>query len=236
MNATVSGASTRASNATRLAGYLAAGVGSTMLATSHAEAAIQTIDLTNCGTNNQNITGVSAGISLGGAKKTVLGFVPGGNLDIYFSSGDMGLDADNATGAGNLFQLATGGSGTSPTNFATGSTIIAANAANWSSSAGETEFWIGANQSPDFGAGSFMGFRFSTNSGTDWNYGYIEVLWTYTGTASTSTFQFLSAAYETTANTGILAGATTAAVPAGGGLMALMALGGGAFRRRGRVA
>jgi len=235
MNATVSGASTRASNATRLAGYLAAGVGSTMLATSHAEAAIQTIDLTNCGTNNQNITGVSAGISLGGAKKTVLGFVPGGNLDIYFSSGDMGLDADNATGAGNLFQFATGGLGTSPTNFATGSTIIAANAANWSNAAGETEFWLGANQSPDFGAGSFMGFRFSTNSGTDWNYGYIEVLWTYTGTASTSTFQFLSAAYETTANTGILAGGT-ATVPAGGGLMALMALGGGAFRRRGRVA
>ena len=60
MNHAVSAATTRA---TRLAGYLAAGVGSSMLATSHADAAIVTIDLTNCGSNNQNITGVNAGMT-----------------------------------------------------------------------------------------------------------------------------------------------------------------------------
>ena len=87
--------------------------------------------------------------------------------------------------------------------------------------------------SADFGAGSFMGFRFGTSG--NYNYGYFEVTWD----SSNTTFQILSGAYESTANTGILAGATAAAVPGGGvSAMALMALGGGAFRRRsrGRVA
>ena len=87
--------------------------------------------------------------------------------------------------------------------------------------------------SADFGAGSFMGFRFGTSG--NYNYGYLEVTWD----SSNTTFQILSGAYESTANTGILAGATAAAVPGGGvSAMALMALGGGAFRRRsrGRVA
>ncbi|MGA0287807.1 MAG: hypothetical protein ACO3QA_12350 [Phycisphaerales bacterium] len=87
--------------------------------------------------------------------------------------------------------------------------------------------------SADFGAGSFIAFRFGTSG--NYNYGYLEVTWD----SSNTTFQILSGAYESTANTSILAGATAAAVPGGGvSAMALMALGGGAFRRRsrGRVA
>jgi hypothetical protein len=71
-----------------------------------------------------------------------------------------------------------------------------------------------------------MGFKFG--SGSTWNYGYIEVLWTWGGTKSTSAFQLLSAAYESTANTAILAGAAPVPAPS---VLALMALGGGAFRR-----
>jgi hypothetical protein len=73
-----------------------------------------------------------------------------------------------------------------------------------------------------------MGFQFFGGAG-NWYYGYLEVTWN----SSTNTFQILSGAYESTANAGILAGAT--AVPGAGlSAMALMALGGGAFRRRSR--
>jgi len=231
MNHAVSAATTRA---TRLAGYLAAGVGSSMLATSHADAAIVTIDLTNCGSNNQNITGVNAGMTYNQNKRTVLNFVAGGTLELYFRNRDIGIESDDG-GSGNLFRFATNNASASPKNFATGSLIDGPNAANWTADAGQSEFRLPSGISPNFGPGSFMGFRFSTNNGVDWNYGYIEILWNFTGTDSTSTFQLLSAAYESTANLGILAGGA-APVPGAGGLMGLMALGGGAFRRRGRAA
>jgi len=56
--------------------------------------------------------------------------------------------------------------------------------------------------SPDFGPNSFIGFRFASLGG--FKYGYIEVLWNWTGTPSTSSFQLLSAAYEDQANTAIV--------------------------------
>lgn len=59
------------------------------------------------------------------------------------------------------------------------------------------------------------------------------MLWNNTGTDETSTLQLLSAAHESTVNTGILAPAAT--IPGASGLMALMTLGGGAIRRRGRT-
>lgn len=236
MNRVTSPPSASASKAARLAGYLAGGVGSTLLATPAADAAIVTLNLASLGTNGVDITGTNAGIAFGGAKKraeNLLGAL-GGAMDVYFGSGQIGLDADNFN-SGTLQFAVNSFSSADPKNFALNASIDNASWSTWTGSAGSTEFRNGATAaSADFGANSFMGFRLQ--NGTDYYFGYFEVTWTYTGTDSTSTFQILSGAYEDTANTGILAGATASAVPAGGGLMALMALGGGAFRRRGRAA
>jgi hypothetical protein len=45
--------------------------------------------------------------------------------------------------------------------------------------------------SADFAAGSFIGFRFG--DGVNWNCGWIEVTWNWTGDPQTSTFQILGA-------------------------------------------
>jgi len=49
-----------------------------------------------------------------------------------------------------------------------------------------------AYTSPDWGAGSYMGFVFQQNGGTDTYFGYLEVTWD----SSTKTFEVLSGAYE----------------------------------------
>ncbi|MGA0420887.1 MAG: hypothetical protein ACO3P9_12790, partial [Phycisphaerales bacterium] len=197
------------------------------------DAAIVMIDLTNV--NGQNITGANAGLS-DGNKHSISNWLGTGTgrLEIYsnYFNGDRywGLDGDDEAGVFLDFAV-NGSSFASPRNFGASTTIDGSS--TWTGSANRTVFKYNSSTSPDFGAGSFMGFRFG--SGSSWNYGYLEVTWNST----TNTFQILSGAYESTANTSILAGATAAAVPGGGvSAMALMALGGGAFRRRsrGRVA
>lgn len=236
MNRVTSPPSASASKAARLAGYLAGGVGSTLLATPAADAAIVVVDVstigwTQGGTPGTGIGGTSAGITFGDAKKIAASFISHGgavaSMDIYNTTNRIGFDPD-----GNM-QMATDGGSSSPHKFSTGQTINAASY-SWRATAGDTAFIGGATAtSPDFGAGSFVGFRFG--SGSTYYYGYIEVTWAYNGSQAASTFSILSMAYESTANTGIVA-TSASAVPAGGGSMALMALGGGAFRRRGRAA
>jgi hypothetical protein len=220
----------------RLASYLTVGVTGAMMATAHSEAAVVMIDLTNVQGNN--ITGPNGGPQ-SSANFSIYDWLGAGTgtLEIYNnynSSGSnsyFGLDGDTGTGPSYLYFAITGGYAT-PRNFAFGNTIDSS--ANWSDSSDQTAFRYDASTAaPDFGAGSFMGFRFGTSG--NYNYGYLEVTWN----SSTNVFQLISGAYETTVNTSILAGATPSAVPGGGvSAMALMALGGGAFRRRsrGRVA
>jgi hypothetical protein len=222
-------------NAGRLASYLTVGVTGSLLANAHSEAAIVMIDLTNVAGND--ITGANAGLPAVNGKISIVNWLGAGSgtLEIYNNySGYWGLDGDSYSS--NTLQFAVNGSSSSfasPRNFGTGTTID--NSATWTGSANRTTFKYVTSStftSPDFGASSFMGFRFGSGS---YYYGYLEVTWNST----TNTFQILSGAYESTANTGILAGATPSAVPGGGvSAMALMALGGGAFRRRsrGRVA
>ncbi len=216
-------------NAGRLASYLTVGVTGSLLANAHSDAAIIMIDLTNVQGND--ITGTNGGVA-SGSKLTIDNWLGAGTgkIEIYNQAayGYTGLDGDDG------LNFAVNGSGdASPRNFASSATIDSS--ATWTGSAGRTVFEYRDNSavSADFGAGSFMGFRFGTSG--NYNYGYLEVTWD----SSNTTFQILSGAYESTANTSILAGATAAAVPGGGvSAMALMALGGGAFRRRsrGRVA
>ena len=215
--------SVSATGSARLGAYLAAGVGASLVGTPDAEAAVVAINLTNVG--GQNITGLNAGLSSGGRLSIPNWLGPGTGGSITLSNNAIvggyrfwGL----AGGSGLEFAIGTGFA--SPFNFGAGTTIGPSTPVSYSSADTAFEYSnsSGTYTSPNFGAGSYMGFRFA--SGLDFNYGYLEVTWN----ASTATFQILSGAYESTVNTGILAGATPVPAPSA---LALLALGGGAFRR-----
>ena len=78
--------------------------------------------------------------------------------------------------------------------------------------------------SPNFDAGSFMGFRVDDGNG-EYNYGYLEVTWT----AATNTFEILSGAYEDQPGVAISAGAIPEPSTA---VLSLGALAAGVFIRR----
>jgi hypothetical protein len=215
--------SVSATGSARLGAYLAAGVGASLVGTPDAEAAVVAINLTNVG--GQNITGLNAGLSSGGRLSIPNWLGPGTGGSITLSN--------NAIVGGYRFWGLAGGSGlefaigtrfASPFNFGAGTTIGPSTPVSYSSAEAAFEYSnsSGPYTSPNFGAGSYMGFRFA--SGLDFSYGYLEVTWT----SSTNTFQILSGAYESTVNTAILAGATPVPAPSA---LALLALGGGAFRR-----
>ena len=119
----------------------------------------------------------------------------------------------------------------SPNNFGLGTTIDVS--ASFDGFVARTVFrYTGdGSVSADFGANSFMGFRFGVFGGTDFNYGWLEATWT----SSTNTFQLLSGAYESTVNTPILAGAAAPVPEPTTGALAALVLGGtalGVARRR----
>lgn len=227
MNNVAPATPTSCSSPIRWSACLIAGLVSAVIAV-QADAAIVTIDLASAGSGSTNITGFDAGMKFNDPKISVSDFVTGGTLEIFWSSFGIGLEGD-----GDLMLAVTGGD-SSPRNYASGATIDAT--ATYSGNDAETLFYFdamstaGPSSAANFGAGSFMGFRFGS-SGNHY-YGYIEVLWNWTGDPSTSSFQLLSAAYESTANTGILAGGATA-VPGGTGLAAL-AFGAAGLRGRRR--
>ena len=216
--------SVSATGSARLAAYLAAGVGASLVGTPDAEAAVVTIDLTNVG--GLNITGVNAGLSRGGFHSILnwIGPGTGGTIEL-FNNTNGGNYYLTGIGGGGALEFAVCSSYASPFNFGAGTTIGPSTPVSYYSPQ-DTAFKYsnssGTYTSPNFGAGSFMGFRFA--SGLDFNYGYLEVTWD----ASTAVFQILSGAYESTVNTAIAAGATPVPAPSA---LALLALGGGAFRR-----
>jgi hypothetical protein len=225
---TRAGLTESARNPVCLASYLSVGVTGAMMATAHTEAAVVNIDITNVLGSGADISGVNAGMTFGQADRDVNNWLGCANagIQIYFDSDYIGVLPSG------WMMFASDGDAR-PRNFASGAMIDAA--APWSFSDDDASFYYGSDGeiSPNFGAGSFMGFRFSGDFGTTWNYGYLEVLWTWGGTPSSSTFEILGGAWESTANTGIVAGATAPSgvpVPAAS-LLALMALGGNSFRR-----
>ena len=206
----------------RLASYLSLGVTGALMATATSDAAIVTIDLTNVG--GQNITGANAGLSAGN-DRTINNWLGAGTgqLEIFNDKfGYWGLDGDG-TGSGVLQFAVNGSSYGSPRNFGAGVTIDGS--ATWTGDPYRTTFRYSSNISPDFGAGSFMGFRFG--SGSSWSYGYFEVTWN----SSTLTFEILSGAYESTVNAAIVVPSGAAVPVPAASLLALMALGGNSFRR-----
>ena len=200
-------------NSNRLAAYLATGIGTGLVATPVADAAIVTIDITDTGFN---LDGPNAGVSSSFMPTITDNFpISGGGSLFTFNiiDGPKGIDGIN----GLLF--AAGSAYASPVKFTPTQSIDSS--ANWESGP-PIFFSVGPYESPDFGAGSYMGFK--TAQG---NYGWLEVTWA----GATDTFQIYSGAYESVANVAILAGDTgggTSAVPEPGQVassLLLLALG-----------
>jgi hypothetical protein len=200
-------------NSNRLAAYLATGIGAGLVATPVAEAAIVTIDLTSTGFN---LDGVNAGLSYGIGSHTDKPNFPisGGGMISAFNSDVKGIRGHNG------LHFAVGSGFPDPVKFTLNQSIDSS--ATWDAgwNGNRSYFKFGSYESPDFGAGSYMGFK--TAQG---NYGWLEVTWA----GATDTFQVYSGAYESVANVAILAGDTgTSAVPEPGQVassLLLLALG-----------
>jgi len=201
----------------RLGAYLAAGLGVSGAAMSTSEAAIVIIDI---GPSGFNIGGVNAGLADGGYRNIYdFPFTGAGGLNVRNQNyGQWGL-----TGFDGL-SFANGGSYASPSKFSLGDSI--GSSANWGG--GDTTlFQKYGDVSPNFGPGSYMGFK--TAQG---NYGWLEVTWD----KAAQDFQIFSGAYEDQAGLAIRAGdgAGPAAVPEPGTWAAAALLAGGAAFARWR--
>jgi hypothetical protein len=193
----------------------------------NAQAAIVNI---NIGPTGFNIGGTNGGVSNNDYREVADFPISGNSIFLYnnFSGFFTGLErAPGPTG----FSFATGTNIASPVNFAPNALIDSNSNYGFSP---QDLFKSFADVSPDFGAGSYMGFRTAQN-----NYGWLEVTWT----ASSDQFQILSGAYEDQAGVAILAGAGgagPAAVPEPGTWAAAALLAGGAafarWRKRAKVA
>jgi hypothetical protein len=204
-------------------------LGCSLAAAPMARGAIVNIDVST-------FNAVNAGMTYNQSPRVISNFVPGGTLKIYFDQDYVGLGP--AGGGGTAFRFADNGVDASPENFGANADISAwgGGTIGWTGSVNRTVFYYASygDLSPNFGPGSFMGFRFGSPSA--WNYGWIEVTWNWTGNPQTSTFQILGAAYESQVNTAILAGATGGGggvpLPGAAGLAACGLLGLSRRRRR----
>ena len=174
----------------------------------------------NIGPTGFNIGGINGGVASGNVS-TVSNFpITGNAMNLWNFSFLQGMIGQNGLG------FATGPSGASPVNFSLNGLIDSSSSYNTS---GQESAFLrsGGVISPDFGSGSYMGFRTSQN-----NYGWLEVTWT----ASSSQFQILSGAYESTPNVAVLAGAAAVPEPATCAVaLAGLACGGYSLFRRRRV-
>jgi hypothetical protein len=202
-------------SASRLTGCLAAGVGAGIVGTAPAEAGIVQIDI---GLSGFNIGGINGGVTAG-TYATTSNFPLTGAGSLRLANGDQG--AFWGVSGVNSLEFAASTTDASPTKFTAGQSI--SGSAAFQQSYYKTSFRVSPTEaSPDFGAGSYMGFRTAQN-----NYGWLEVTW---GAASNQ-FQILSGAYESVANTPITIPAvpepTTIALTG----VAALTLGAGAIRR-----
>jgi hypothetical protein len=219
-----------AKQSARLGAYFAAGVGASMAATSTSEAAIITIDV---GPAGFNIGGINGGVASG--DRLVVNYFPiygAGAFEIwnavnYFGAIYTGL----ATYSFSPYFAYTGGSA-SPQNFSGGQFI--GPDSNFSSSKINTAFRVLNPDFPqysfvsdNFGAGSYMGFRFLADESGAYNYGWLAVTWDNT----TDQFQILGGAYESDLDTPIQVPGSEPIPEPGTWAAAALLAGGAAFMR-----
>lgn len=209
----------------RLGAYLAAAIGTSAVATS--EAAIVVIDI---GPDGFNIGGLNAGLSSGEeASEPHFPFSDAGYL-LLFNARNIGLygGPPAVSGLGGSFgglEFAYTGGNVSPVNFAADDMIDSSSSFTFNRF--NSVFREGDTSAPDFGAGSYMGFK--TNQG---NFGWLEVTWD----SAADNWEILAGAYESEVGVGITAGM----IPEPSAFVGLMALaaGGAALmgkRRRRKV-
>jgi len=198
----------------RLGVYLAAGLGVSGAAMSTSEAELITI---NIGPSGFNIGDVNAGLALYSfLSRDNFPLTGAGRLYVF-----NGLYGGTGLNGSSGLSFANGGGYASPSKFSLGDSI--GSSANWSN--GQDNFFqFYSAVSPDFGPGSYMGFR--TAQG---NYGWFEVTWD----SASQDFQIFSGAYEDQAGVAILAGGA-APIPEPGTWAAAALLAGGAAYARWR--
>ena len=226
-----------------LAAYLAAGVGLAGIA-STADAAIVNINITDTRgdgntTTDDDISGVNGGLNAGTTRNILNWLGPSVTTSSFRLLNQAFIGSDyfyhgisNGTGGTTIVEFALQqNSSASPRNFAAGATVDSTGL--WSAARRSSVFVYYYNSfgpvSPNFTAGSYMGFRFG--SGGNHNYGWLEVTWD----GSTENWQILSGAYESTVNTAIVIPSANVPAPSPASLLALI-VGGAALRqwRRGR--
>lgn len=216
----------------RLGRYLAAGLGATGLASMECEAAIVNLNIAALGSpGTADRSGVNGGLP-NGVQGSVFNVVPlaitGTQNQMIisnnFTGGERGL-----TGFQNM-QFLAGSAYASPTKLLDGALVgpTAPGGSSWVNN-GYSLFKYGVPPysvytSPNFGAGSFMGFRVSHSTPGQYTYGYFGVTWNNTS----NQFQILSGAYESTPNTPIAVPEPSTIALTGIGALAL---GAGAIRR-----
>ena len=190
-------------NSNRLAAYLATGIGAGIVATPVAEAAIVTIDITSTGFG---IDGVNAGVSYGAstdASKDKPDFPISGGGEMFVHNNFM---VKGIFSGSDLF-FASSSDFATPVKFTPNQSIDSS--AYWTDtlrSAFKLSYMSFNYESPDFGPGSYMGFK--TSQG---NYGWLRVTWD----SESEDFQIYSGAYESVAGDAILAGDTGGGTSAG---------------------
>lgn len=230
----------------RLAGYLAATAGSCGLATT-ADAEVIAIDISAFSGPNGGLSGANnqykftdfAGPVGSGTLWAMDGYTSGSFTwwGLYPTDG-LSIAVNPASGPSPSYY----DQAASPKNFGLGSSVGSSETfATYDSSSSPYTYegflavfqWSDGSKtkiSPDFGANSFIGFRFA--NGSDFNYGYLEVTWD----SASTTWEVLSGAYENSVNTGILT-SSAAPVPEPGastmafGALASLCLGGSALKR-----
>ena len=197
---------------TRSLVLVAAVLGVSTALNTQSDAAVVALDLAAIG-----ISGVNAGLSTGNFTiKPSSSFIPGTTQNILFDNYGIGGSNQGVLGFGGGAQFVIrAATPASPRNF--GSAMFIDDGTSMTGggiwSAANAFFRQGADVSANFGPSSYMGFRIQSSSNpSEFFYGYFEVTWDGTN------FEFLSGAYESTANVGIW---TPSAVPGGAGLVSL---------------
>ena len=194
-----------------------------LVATGKTHAEVIQLNLSNLGLNNQNITGINAGLDGATNTKNVLEVLGNGSGDwrINFSNNSKGIYGSNLNV---WFFVNSTGAYANPHSFASNEIIGNNNGIAKSRNPPASLFKYFSDTSPTFGSNRYLGFW----DGNVNKFGWLETTWDGTN------FQFLAGAYENTAGQSILAGSLVS-VPEPGtltlGSLALLAGGGAAVRR-----
>ena len=189
-----------------------ASVGAGILGTQSAEAGIVTIDLSTAGTDGASITGLNAGLSPGNEIGLSINAANGNSATFFLQNlrGNNNYDvigieltANGMVAYGGFSQSGTNPRAATPTAFAGGSlidgSVFSTSSGVFNQGAAFRLFYSREYLSPDM-TNKYLGFRTNTSgTGTDPNYGWINVNWNSTS----KEFEILGAAYESVAGVAI---------------------------------